>query len=64
MRFNYSGNHNISMVESLVGESGTFAIYKATLRGLETKEVLVPIFKTRTEIFFKKKLGTKFNRPK
>lgn len=59
MRFNYTGNHNISMVESLVGESGTFAVYKATLSGLETKEVLVPIFKTRTGNILQKEVGDK-----
>lgn len=32
------------MVEELVGERGTFAVYKATLLGIEVKEVLVPIF--------------------
>lgn len=44
--FNYTGNHNIKMVEEIVGVTGNFVIYKVLFRGIESKEVLFPIFTT------------------
>lgn len=57
--FKYSGNHSISMVENIVGESGKFAVFKATLTGLEVKEVLLPIFITNNRKLLDKEVGDK-----
>lgn len=42
--FTYSGKHNIALVGPLVGTSGRFVIYKASLQGIDQKELLVPVF--------------------
>ncbi len=42
--FSYTGNHKITLLEKLVGQSGFFRISKIKLDGIEQKEIIIPAF--------------------
>lgn len=42
--FGYTGNHNISLIKDLVGLEGQFKIYQTRFDGIESKEMISPIF--------------------
>ncbi len=44
--FKFSGNHNISILEKYVNSKGSFKLIKVKFTGVETKEVLFPMFVT------------------
>lgn len=44
VRFNISGRHKISLIQPFVGRSGYFEIHRIRVEGIESFEVIAPIF--------------------
>ena len=55
----YTGNHNISMIENLVGSSGSFKLYLVKFSGIEQKEILYPVVRIKSGEFLSREAAEK-----
>lgn len=59
LQFTYSDRHNVALIAPFVGSSGKFAVFKVAIRGIDLKELLVPIFEANDGTLISGELAAK-----